>query len=276
MRAARIHAIALPGCLALLLQAAPILAAPAIHIEQKERIEITLRAMDPTLAKESATGQLPPSGTLSLPMQVRWPNAESTRRLSVEAQRLLTAAGDRIVLNASLSGTHSDAPILSSREIALTDDSTTALFEVARSGESVLTLVVSVERSMEASFSARPVVGRAVEFAVAIEWLESGQPVTLETNHLHTFVGQSVSYAFKLGETGVAESIELTLLPVELGGETLRVEASVSGTLPDGEEGVELLSRREQWFCSSGTTSTLSTTRGTPAQGFRFQVTPRF
>ena len=65
-------------------------------------------------------------------------------------------------------------------------------------------------------------------------------------------------------------------MPVDLVGETLRVEASVSGPVPDGQEGVELVSKREQWLCSRGTTSSMAVTRGEPATGFRFLVTPRY
>jgi len=263
-------------CLAALALLPESTAGPTIHVQETEQIVLTVRTLDPALAESPATKQVPSTGTVSLRLPVHWPGPQSSRRLSIEAHRRVNSAGERLILNASLPTSDPAAPVRSSREITIPEDSTTALFEVARSGESVLTLVVTVERSMEPRYSALPVVGRPVEFAVAIEWVERGESITLETNHLHTFIGQSVSYAFKLGETGEAESIELRLLPVDLVGDTLRVEASVSGTIPDGEDAVELLSKRAEWLCSRGTTSGISATRGTPARGFRFQVIPRF
>jgi hypothetical protein len=276
MRHARLDACLALICLAALALLPQSTAAPTIQIQETEQIVLSVRTLDPALAQSPATKNIPSTGTVSLRLPVHWPSPQSSRGLSIEAHRRMTPAGDRLILNASLPTADPASPVRSRREIAIPEDSTTALFEVARSGESVLTLVVTVERSMEPRYSVLPVVGRPVEFAVAIEWVERGQSVTLETNHLHTFIGQSVSYAFKLGETGEAESIELRLLPVDLVGDTLRVEASVSGTIPDGEDGVELLSKRAEWLCSRGTTSTMSATRGTPERGFRFQVTPRF
>jgi hypothetical protein len=111
---------------------------------------------------------------------------------------------------------------------------------------------------------------------VEIQWVERGQPVTLETNTLNSFVGQPVSYAFRLGATGEAEALSLKLHPARRVGEALRVEVDVSGTLPGSDGDLQVVARKEQWFSTSGAPSTLSLAEGDPPTGFRFLVTPSF
>ncbi len=100
--------------------------------------------------------------------------------------------------------------------------------------------------------------------------------LTLEKDQLQTFVGQPVTYSFRLGQPGEAESGSVRLLPAQLVGDTLRIEVEMSGTLPDGEGSVAVISRTEQWLSSSGATSSLALETGEPPRGFRFRVTPRF
>jgi hypothetical protein len=93
---------------------------------------------------------------------------------------------------------------------------------------------------------------------------------------LNTFVGQPVSYSFRLGQPGEVQSGSVRLLPAQLVGDTLRVEVDISGTLPDAEGSMALISRTEEWLSTSGATSSLVLETGEPPKGFRFRVTPRF
>ena len=47
-------------------------------------------------------------------------------------------------------------------------------------------------------------------------------------------------------------------------------------TLPDTEQGVMLMSRKEQWLATRGATSSLTLETGEPPRGYRFLVTPYF
>ena len=68
----------------------------------------------------------------------------------------------------------------------------------------------------------------------------------------------------------------MRLFPAQLVGDTLRIDVEISGTLPDGEGSVAVISRTEQWLSTSGATSSLALETGEPPKGFRFRVTPRF
>ncbi len=168
------------------------------------------------------------------------------------------------------------APSLgAAREILLGSDSATALFEVARIADQVLTLVVAGEVTRVTEYVALPVVGAPVTFRIDIEWVEEGSSQTLETNHLNTFVGQSVGYSFSLGAIGEAESLSIRLLPLRLMGNTVQLEVDVSGTLPGSGGEIEMVSRQEQWLSTRDTTNILDLASGEPPTGFRFVVTPR-
>jgi hypothetical protein len=99
---------------------------------------------------------------------------------------------------------------------------------------------------------------------------------SLETNRLSTFVGEPVSYSFRLGSPGQAESAQLTLTPQQILGDVVRVEVDVTATLPGAQEEPLLVSRTEQWVTSRGASSTISLATGEPPSGYRFVVTPRF
>jgi hypothetical protein len=154
-------------------------------------------------------------------------------------------------------------------------ESTTALFEVARSGERSLTLVVEAREVLETVLSSRPEVGVPVVLALEVEWIEQGRSSSLESNRLSTFVGEEVSYSFRLGETGEAEALDVRLLPLGIFGDLIQVRAEVTGSVPR-EDRLELVSRSEQWMISRGRSSTLDLSAGEPPTGFRFVVTPQF
>jgi hypothetical protein len=140
----------------------------------------------------------------------------------------------------------------------------------------VLTLAIAGELTQQRRYTARPEVGPRVSFELQVRWFERGESVTLETNQLNTFVGQQVSYAFRLGETGKAAALTVRLTPARLVGQTLRVEAEVDGTLPGDDETVVAVARKEEWLTSAGTSSVLSLAEGEPPTGFQFVVIARY
>jgi hypothetical protein len=162
----------------------------------------------------------------------------------------------------------------SSRDLAFFG-STTALFELARMEEQALTLAVEAESVQETVVSARPLVGSPVVMNVEVEWLEDGQATSLESNRLSTFVGEAVSYSFRLGETGTAVALELRLIPQKIFGDVIQVRAEVSGSIPRADA-LEMVSRGERWMISRGQSSSLDVATGEPPIGFRFVVTPDF
>ena len=89
--------------------------------------------------------------------------------------------------------------------------------------------------------------------------------------------GSWISYAGRMTMVYYeAETGSVRLLPAQLLGDTLRIEVDISGTLPDGEGSVAVISRTEEWLSTSGATSSVALETGEPPKGFRFRVTPRF
>ena len=258
---------------------APVAAEPSIHVVQHQRITLDVRPLTAaTLESDPEEFRLivPQGAPAELELQVLWPHADRASRLRLSATRSLTTAGERVQLTADLFAPDGRRSSQAMREILMTSESTTALFEIARENNRVLTLAIDAELSRETSYTARPVIGAPVQFELEIQWVDEGQAETLETNRLSSFVGQSVSYSFKLGETGVAESVDLRLMPARIVGDTLHIEVDVSGTLPDGDDAVTVVGRQEQWLATRNTTSALSLAEGEPPTGFVFLVTPRF
>ena len=257
----------------------PVAAEPSIHMVRHQRVTLEVRPLT-ARALESAPEDfllvVERESPAELELHVLWPDADRASRLKLSATRSLTTSGERVQLAADLFAPDGRRSSQATREILFTSESTTALFEIARENNRVLTLAIDAELSLETSYTARPVIGAPVQFELEIQWVDQGQPVTLETNRLSSFVGQSVSYSFKLGETGEAESVNLRLMPARIFGDTMQIEVDVSGTLPDGDDAVSLVGRQEQWLATRNTTSALSLAEGEPPTGFVFLVTPRF
>jgi len=251
----------------------------SLHLVEREEINLTVRPLTAQVGADqpsSLTFDAQGGSAAELELELRWPDADSSRRLRLRATPRLAPSGPVAHITSELIERDGTVSARASREMLFTTDSTTALFEVARRGDQVLTLVIAGERTRRTEYSALPVIGQAVAFSVEIEWVKDGQGTLLETNLLQTFVGQSVSYSFRLGAPGMAESASVKLLPLQLVGDTMRVEVDLSGTVPDANGEVVVISRKEQWLSTRGATSTLSLADGEPPTGFRFLVTPRF
>lgn len=186
----------------------------------------------------------------------------------------LVPGGEAVLMCESTAALPGSKPVAASREIRLADEGS-GLFEVFGDGERRILLTLQGEQVERAVVRPPPAVGSPIRFMIAIERVDGERVVPLETNELHTFVGQSVEYSFHLGQGAGVEAVRLTVLPVSIAGDLVTIDAEISGALP-GDGGTTLLSRRERIVASRRATSRLQATAGTPPAGYQFQVTPEF
>src|SRR6185295_14874866 len=246
-----IHRLALVLVVAL---AGPALRAePRIYVVREDRVVLRVRVMGGA-GEDGAEREIVLSGEQPgrITREVAWPSREVTSRLTIEARRRVSPenASQRVHLEATLETPGRDLAH-AERDITFLD-TMLAFFEVARDGPRPLTLAVEASHTSEDVLSARPVIGAPVVLALEIARLENGSSIPLETNRLHTFVGESVGYAFRYGEGDETVSLEIRLLPVQLTSEVARVEIEVSGRL-----GSLVISRHEQWVTTKEATSSL-------------------
>ena len=164
--------------------------------------------------------------------------------------------------------------VAATRELRLAEEGS-GLFEVYGDGGRRVLLTIQAERVTRAVVSPPAEVGAPVRFLVDVLRVDGERVVLLETNDLHTFVGQSVEYSFHRGQGDGQESVRLSLMPVTVAGDIVTIDAEIDGTLP-GPEGAVLLSRHERIVASRQAISRLNATTGTTPAGYRFQVTPEF
>jgi hypothetical protein len=151
----------------------------------------------------------------------------------------------------------------------------TALFEILEENGRRIVLALRTEPVDRPVVHRLAKVGDPVRFRVDVERVDGDRAVLLETNHLNTFVGQSVTYSFRLGRDAALQDVRLDLLPLFVSGDLVTIQAGITGALP-GDGVTSLLSRQERIVASRLATSTVSATTGTPPSGYRFQVTPDF
>ncbi len=154
-------------------------------------------------------------------------------------------------------------------------EGTTHLMEVAPWGEARLLLAVEVERGQRPALRPEGRVGHPVRLALQVERLEADETIPLETNLLHTFVGESVGYAFERGTGDAREVLEVRFLPRALHDSLVELQVEVRGSLP-GNPSRLILDRRQTLVLSRGADSAVSVTAGTPPRGYRFRVRPEF
>jgi len=257
----------------------PFFAGPGVSVTEKEIIVLRIRSLGAqpidAPADETFHLKLDSDRGASLQFDLQWPDASSVSHVTLIATHLppQNAASHALRLDGKLElpdGIRSS----SSRDLAF-NESTTALFELARFDERSLTLVVEADVEIETVFASRPAVGRPVVMNLEIEWLESGEGRPLETNRLSTFVGESVGYSFHMSGSEGEQGLEIRLTPLRIYGDLIQVRAEISGSVP--RNGVPaLLSRSEQWMISRGESSAFEIAEGDPPTGYRFLVPPRF
>lgn len=165
-------------------------------------------------------------------------------------------------------------PVRTSRTYAMADGGS-ELVEVAREGELALLALVRTERTWRASL--RPVPSGVVPFVVnlAVSRVDGERVVPLETNVLHTFVGDPVEYSFRFGAGDDEQILRVVLTPLRVDDDLADLRVQVTGKLPAVPAPV-VLSRDQRLVASRGATSSLDVVSGSPPSGYRFSVTPDF
>jgi hypothetical protein len=223
-------------------------------------------------SREAEVGPLQP-GSVSL--AVPWGSRGETLDVRLEARLTsITPDGEAVFSCESQVARPGRIPVAASREVRIADGGS-GLFEVFGDGDRRLLLTLRGEQVSRAIVRPPAAAGAPVRFIVAVERVDGDRIVLLETNELHTFVGQSVEYSFRQGADEALEAVRLSLLPTSVSGDLVTIEADISGALP-GPGGTALISRRERIVASRRATSRLAATTGTPPAGYGFQVSPDF
>jgi len=252
----------------------------ATPIDLEARVVLRVEALTVTAGRSNATGvvrsaEIGPTQQGAIDLTVPWGGKGGTIAVHLVARMTsVVPDGDVVLMLTAESAPLGERPVVASREVHLGDEGS-SLFEVFGDGDRRLLLTLQGERVTRAVVRPPPSVGAPVRLDVAILRIDGERTVPLETNELHTFVGQSVEYSFRLGQGDGLESVRLTLLPVTTSGDLVTLEAEISGALP-GASGTVLLSHTERIVASRRATSSVEATTGTPPAGYRFQVTPDF
>jgi hypothetical protein len=271
----------LTACVALLAAlAATADAAPKVDLVKETTITLKVRPLTAEPRGEPEGGafsvELDGGNAVELAFDLLWPDSGSTSAVVLSAAETMPR-GDMahaVELHGALTLPGGEV-VRSHRQFEFDDGGATALFELHSDGERNLILAVEAETSTETIVAGRPTVGRPVLFRLEIQRLEGERAIPLESNLMHTFIGQAVSYSFRLGGDPDSDSALVTIEPARLLGEIAELNLEVSGTLPGGE-GPVVLGKRERWLASRGAATSLSFTTGEPASGYRFVVTARF
>ena len=265
----------------LILAAVPLAlwAGPRVQVTRQTRIDLTFKPLTASAAPGTDAAALAlaihPRDGGETEFRLLWPDADSTTLLTLKATRSESTGSTKhaVALEAELI-LPDGSKVRSSTRFDF-HDGTTSLFEVYRIDDNPLTLIVEAEASEETIVSRGGTVGPPVRFLLEIQRVQDGRTISLETDFLQTFVGEAVSYGFRLGDTPEADAARLQLKPVRLSGDLLEIEVEIDGTLPVDEELV-ILARREDWIASRGVVSTFAFESGDPPVGYRFLVTADF
>jgi hypothetical protein len=219
--------------------------------------------------------ELAPDQPATLELAVPWGSKAELLSVQLDATlRSMTPDGDAVVQLEAKVTPPGGTPVAASRSVRLGDGGT-GLFEVYGEGERRVILTMRGDQVPRAVVRRPAQPGPAVSFGVAVLRVDGERVVLLETNDLHTFVGQSIEYSFRRGQDDALETVRLSLLPVSVTGDVVTIDAEIEGALP-GASGSILLSHNERIVASRRSTSTLQATASTPPAGYRFQVTPDF
>jgi len=204
---------------------------------------------------------------------VRWPGLPRPLDVTLVGHRLSSALDEEQRVRIEAAVTWPDGRVVRAERLVTFVDEATTVFELLREADRPLTLVLEGTIELETRLPTAPVPGDPVRMLVEIQRVDAGRTISLETNLLQTFVGESVSYSFRLGDN--ADAGEIRLLPLRLTGDVAEIDVELHGALPRGDA-TTVVSRREHWVTSRGATSTLALEDGDPPTGYRFLVTPRF
>lgn len=166
------------------------------------------------------------------------------------------------------------SPVRANRSYPMTDGGS-EIVEVAREGEVALLALIRTERTWRAAL--RPIPSGVVPFIVhlGVSRVDGERVVPLETNVLHTFVGEPVEYSFRFGAGDAEQMLRVVLTPVRVDDDLADIRVQVTGKLPAVPAPL-VLSRDQRLVASRGATSSLDVVSGAPPAGYRFSVTPDF
>jgi len=253
-------------------------ATPSVAVETHVVLRIEALTVEQGRSKTAGTPhevEIGPSQPAAIDLVVPWGTDRATVAIHFGARLTsMTPDGDAVLLCESRATRSGSTPVVASREIRFADEGS-GLFEVFGDGERRIVLTLQGEQVGRAVVRPPPSVGAPVRFVIAVERVDGERIVLLETNELHSFVGQSVEYSFRHGQDEGLEAVNLTVLPVAISGDLVTIEAEISGALP-GAGGTVLVSHSERIVASRRATSRLAATTGAPPAGYRFQVTPDF
>lgn len=261
----------------LLLLGPPVAALPEIHVSETTQVTLVVRALTADWARGAKDPRLvvETNGESTADAVLDWPPGHGPSRLALTARLAEPSADGEQVLDVTARLTlPGGAPVQATRSLRFAER-TTSLFEVYRSGDDTLTLALEAEAVVLRRYDSRPTPGAPVRFHLEIERVLDGRPVLLESNDLDTFVGEPVSYSFRLGGDPDSERAKLTLKPLRVVGAMVEIETEVGGALSSAAE-LAVIGRTERILASRDTTSTLALETGTPPVGYRFRITPRF
>ena len=207
-------------------------------------------------------------------MDLHWPGPDDRCTVHLRARRIEVDDDAEPVIEIAADVRFADATRPGNRRRLAVRETAASLFEAYRVGDRPLTFGIRAEIIDEPVIRTGVVAGRPVRLQLEIVRVLDGRTIPLETNQLHTFVGEPVGYSFSLGPPENS-SVDIRLKPLRVTGEIIELEFQLSGTLP-GKDVLVAGGRREEWIASRGAASTIAFESGEPPNGYRFIVTPQF
>jgi hypothetical protein len=254
-------------------------AQPPVGVVRQETVVLNIHAIgsfgDGGSPQSPRVIEVDPDKGSTLAFGLPWPDAQSPSELtlSVVERPPVGEARHSIRIDAELRLVD-DTLVKATHDLAFSEPST-SLFEVYRTAGKSLTLVIEFDTTEQTVMSKYPEITAPVFFLLEVQRVVEDKVTSLETNRIQSFIGQPVSYAFKLGETDEAAAIRLQLTPVRISGSLLEIEIEISGTIP-GEDTIAAAGRGERLIATKDTPTTIAFETGEPANGYRFIVTADF
>ena len=253
---------------------APMSAAPyPVTMEPRLRLDVQPVAVagSDTRSFESRVLDIDPAGGGSIRMDLPWPDPERPSRVDLHITGVPSDHGQVHDVRVQSSVTlHGADPVAVDRMAAL-DEGSLRFVEIFARGDRHLTLALKVERIL------KPVVlkpsGRElpVNFRLEVSRVTEQGVVALETDTLHTLIGQQVAYSFHRGEGNDLETVRLNLTPLRIRGDLLELRFELHGEIRTAASPL-FLSRTETVFTGRSTVNEFRATSGDPPVGYLFSV----
>jgi len=254
-------------------------AAPNVKFIQRTKIVLKIRPLTATPLPEPSDGafllEIKPGEGGESEFSILWPQELGTSRVLIRALEATPSGGQSHAVEIRGELTLPDGRLISAGQLFGFNERGTTLFELFQHEGRSLIFAIEAETEIETILPGRPTVGAPVLFKLEIQRVEGEKVVSLETNLMHTFIGEEVTYAFRLGSSPESDSALISLNPVRFLGDIAEIEIAVTGTLP-GEQGPLVIGRQQQWHASRGAATSLSFASGEPLSGYRFLVSADF